>query len=294
MPRIVGFVTGLYVEDWIGPAIDQALNFCDEVIVAIGANTPELAVLQDGTLEKAQSYGDRIKLVEPTMTKTIVAGKAPTLNNMLKASNAQVGDWIWLLDADEFYHEDTAEKVREIVNSDNDLAVVRMEAKFFFVNMTRYLLSSHNRLFKVTHEGVHFKPSQHWQGKGGSGCIRRNSNRLGMFHYSLLMSPRYRKLFWETEYNKGGAKVREAQRVKLTWLEQIYNNFDLSDEDHWLSENSKILDSGRWAEKGPTPTWNWSFTADPEGKLYHYSGAQPPVIEAANLHLIDDFREFKK
>ena len=56
MPKIVGLLTGInYVEDWIEPAIHQALNICDEVVVSIGANNRQLAVLQDSTLERAKA-----------------------------------------------------------------------------------------------------------------------------------------------------------------------------------------------------------------------------------------------
>jgi glycosyltransferase involved in cell wall biosynthesis len=287
MPKIVGFVTGLYVEDWIDAAIKQALHLCDEVIVAIGANTPELAVLEDRTMERAKQYGDQVKFSKSVMKRTIVAGKAPTLNAMLNVSSAKIGDWIWLLDADEYYFDDTAEKIRELIASDNDLATVRIGAKFFFINMTRYLHSSHNRLFKVTHKGVHFKPSQHWQGRGEKGRLGKDDARLGMFHYSLLMSPRYRKIFWETEYNQGGGKIREGNKNKLLWLEQIYNKFELDNEDYWIAQNEKLLGI-------KSPFHNKAFSPDKNGRLYRYAGPQPPTIEAAGLSRITDFREFKK
>ena len=120
----------------------------------------------------------------------------------------------------------------------------------------------------------------------------RDTARLGMFHYSLLMSPRYRKLFWETEYNKGGA--RPGQLAKLQWLEQIYSKFELDNEDYWLAKNRLVLNTERWDEMFPTPIWNWDFKPNTGGKLFRYDGSQPPVIEAAGLHLIEDFREFKK
>ena len=88
MPKIVGLLTGInYVEDWIEPAIQQALNICDEVIVSIGANNQQLEVLQDSTLEKAKAFGDRIKMVAAVKGKTFAQGKAPTLNNMLKMNS---------------------------------------------------------------------------------------------------------------------------------------------------------------------------------------------------------------
>jgi len=299
MPKIVGLLTGInYVEDWIEPAIQQALNICDEVIVSIGANNQQLEVLQDSTLEKARAFGDRIKMVAAVKGKTFAQGKAPTLNNMLKASSAEVGDWFWLLDADEFYFDETVEQVRAVVNSDNDLEIIKIQAKFFFINMTRYLHSQHNRLFRKTHEGAFFKPVQNWQSspeyRGNRFCIQRDDHRLGMFHYSLLMDPRYRKLFWENEQSAGAAKMRDRNRTKVEWLEQTYNTFDLNDEESCLARNRLVLDTKRWDEMFPTPIWNWDFKPDKGGKLFRYDGPQPSVIEEAGLHLVEDFREFKK
>lgn len=292
MTKLIGLVPGLYVEEWIEPSIQQALNYCDEVVVSIGAYVPELNVLQDKTLERAKKYSDRISLVDPVVSKSHIGGKGPTLNRMVEASGAEVGDWLWVLDTDEFYFDQTVQMIKEMISSENNLSTIWLPAKFFFLNMTRYLRAKHPRLFKITHSGAHFKPTGalNWRGEGEVSHIPFDleDDQFGMFHYSLLTSPRYRRLFWETEFGHKTGRTRETQDKKILWLEEIYLKYELDREEYWIDKNMDLLDLPR-----RTPIWTPAFTPQTDGTLFQYNGPQPAVIEQAGLHLIEDFRTYR-
>lgn len=292
MPKLIGLVPGLYVEEWIEPAIEQALHYCDDVVVSIGAMVPELQVLQDRTMERAQKYGDRVKFVPPYVGHSFVNARGPTLNAMMEASIAEVGDWLWLLDTDEFYFPQTVQKIREVMATETNLQTMTLGAKFFFINMTRHLHAKHPRLFKITHKGVNFKnsASQNWQGRGEDLGIPLDpdDDQFGMFHYSLLTSPKYRRLFWDTVHSQKSGKVRETMDTKIQWLDEIFMPFELDREDYWIDKNVKLLGLSK-----RTPLWNHAFPGQPDGTLFKYSGPHPSFIEDAGLHLIEDFRTYR-
>ena len=65
-----------------------------------------------------------------------------------KSENFKVGNWIWILDADEFYLNQTYKKVKDIIN-DNHYEKIEFEAKFFIYDMISYIKSRHGRLYKI-------------------------------------------------------------------------------------------------------------------------------------------------
>ena len=292
MSRIIGLITGLYVEEWIEPAIKQALDYCDEVVVSIGPNAKEFAVLTDRSEEIADSYRDKVKLVAPVLGTSFVNGRGPTLNNMIKVSNAEVGDWVWLLDADEFYFPHTVDFLKDLIINEKNAATVSIWAKFFFINMTRYVKSYHVRLYKITSKKDRFAPSgaQSWTGKGERITVplREDDEQFGMFHYSILTSPRYRRLMWDFHFSGKSGKTRDIQNKKLDWLENTYLKFDLDNEIHWTDKNTEMLGLNI-----KTPLWNTAYKPKKDGALYQYSGPQPIYIEEAGLHLVEDFRKFR-
>lgn len=288
MSKLIGIITAVYVEDWIEPAIKQALEYCDEVVVSVGAHSTAMQSLQDKTLERAQKY-DKVVLVPPVTAGAIVGGRWKTLNRMVEASSAEVGDWLWMIDADEFYFPNTVDRIRETIKQPG-IATVSIDSKFFFINMTRHVRAKHVRLYKMTHEGVHYTRSgaQTWNGRGERTTIGMTDDpTFGMFHYSVLVSPKYKRLQWDSEFGQTTGRVREIQNKKLQWLENIWLPFELDNEDYWIDKNTELL-----GLRIRTPLWTPSFPPDSNGNLYQYDGPHPSFIEEAELHLVEDFRTF--
>jgi len=278
MKKIVGLIVAWYAEDWIDLTIQQALQFCDEVVVSIGAHTHSLAKLKDSTMDKALLYEDRVKFIKTAKPSYHNSCKADTLNAMLKASNNfKAGNWLWILDSDEFYFPATYEIIKDIISA-NKYDSIKIEAKFFYINMTRYLHSAHGRLFKIKNRSSRFMPTQRWTGGNGRQyLLRRDDQQIGMFHYSLLMPIGYKRLFWQTE-------KRADQSYKVRWLNNIYATYDLKDEEKSLNRNQRMFNIR-------SPFYNDQFRPHKNGKLFTYDGLQPPLIQESNLINIDDWRD---
>ena len=72
----------------------------------------------------------------------------------------------------------------------------------------------------------------------------------------------------------------------MKWLNEIYQNFDLENEDLWLQNNLKLSGS-----RSHMPTLN-AFHGDENNYLYRYDGKHPSFIEETGLPKIHDFRKF--
>jgi len=200
-----------------------------------------------------------------------------TLNEMLKKSRLySVGNWIWILDVDEFYPKSAYRKIKSAIKS-NNYDYITVEEKLFFINMQHFLKGSHAKLFKI--RPLHmlpfyrFKPVQHWSGKFRKNYIL--SQEDGMFHYSLLTNPHIRKVRWENEY---------PDSKQTRWLDKIYRNYDLDNEDYWIEKNFKL--SGI-----KSPWFSEEFQPDENGRLFKYEGQHPKFIEETELPKIPDFRK---
>jgi len=279
-PKIIGLIGVWYAEKWIAAALEQALQYCDEVIVAIGANSKFLAKLEDKTQEIVSKYQDRITLIKASTGQAYSQSRADTLNRMLAVSKfRKVGNWVWILDADEFYFDCAYQKIREAIDS-GLYHHIRVEEKFFFINMTRYLLNSHGRLFRISQPNNQFQPTQHWNGNMTKCFIlRRDTAQQGMFHYSLLTDVRYRRLMWETEH-------QYQQPRKLQWLSEVYIPYELDNEEIWIAKNQKLFGC-----KSPFLAPLVEVEPDKNGKLFVYNGKHPPHIETTELTTIKDFRK---
>ncbi len=276
--KIIGLITAWYTEKWIAAAIEQALEYCDEVIVAVGANTKPLAALEDATYTIASQYKDKITLIKASMSQSLSVGRADTLNRMLAASKLiKVGNWVWMLDTDEFYFNCAYKKIREAINSGlyNHITV---EEKNFFINTTRYLVGSHGRLFRINSSDNQFRPTQHWTGPlTKKYTLKRDDKQQGMFHYSHVANVEYRRLQWETEF-------QHDQSHKLKWLSEIFIPYDLDNEEFWISKNQELFGIR-------SPLLTTALKPDADGKLFVYKDRHPPLVESTGLTRIEDFRK---
>lgn len=280
-PKLIGLLTAWGAKDWIKPAIRQAKEYCDEVLVFVGAYTEPLKQFEDDTYKIVSEFQD-IKLFTEANLTSYSESRAEVFNMMLNHSEYyRPGNWLWILDVDEFYPETSYKKIKEIISEDN-YNTITVEEKFFLINMWHYLHSSHRRLFRIGVENMvpwdrlRFRPTQKWfQFNRKEFTLPRER---GMFHYSLLTNPNMREVQWRTEY----PDTEQAHKVK--WLTKIYKNYDLSDEDLWLKRNKEI--SGiysPWMAEGMKPK--------DDGKLFRYNGEQPKYIRETDLPEVEDFRE---
>ena len=275
MNKIIGLLTAWGAEQWIKPAIEQALEYCDEVIVVVSSFAPELDQFRDATLNICKTYKDIRLLDYKTDKETISAAVADTLNYMLKSSSLyEVSNWVWILDVDEFYADSAHGTIRATIDS-GQYNQITVESKFFYINMQHYLNETGNRLFRIDADGECFVPTNKWSpAKKHIYCLPRDD---GMFHYGMLTNAEIYSMKWQIEY-KGN-----TQSDKTRWVEEIYPYYDLKDEEQWLERNRRLFGIR-------SPWFNTGFTPDADGRLYRYAGKHPKFIERTSLTKTEDFR----
>jgi|GEM_PF-2448003 len=278
--KIIGLVRAWGAEDWIRPAINQALEYCDDVAVIVAPFHHTLEKFADSTYDICKEYRD-IRLIDFKPSKQYVGDAiAEISNHMLQTSPLHaVGNWIWILDPDEFYTERAYKEVKSAIAS-NQYNWIGARTKVFLINMQHYLVTAdfwhYWRLIKIEDMEYRFKPCQNWSQKLDRPHLLSTGNE--MFHYSLLSNTDIRLAWWRIELAPGATHPR-----KINWLREIYLKYDLENEDYWLIENLKLN-----GIKFPGPSVGWM--PDENGRLFKYEGRHPKFIEEAELPKVRDFR----
>jgi len=280
MNKIIGLMTAWSVEDWIRPAVRQALEYCDEVLAVVSPFAPQLRRFEDKTCDICKEYNG-LKLLDYESKETYIRSAiADVLNHMLKNSDLhQVGNWVWILDSDEFYPESSAKEIIAATRDNVEYDKIVMESRFFMINMQHYLNEAGDRMFRITDINDRFVPTCKWSRASRNPYTVRRAN--GLFHYSMLTNTERHRERWLLRYTH----AHDPSRFKMTrWLDEIYAKYDLENEDYWINENLKLNGiKSPWVSKG--------FTPDGNGRLFKYNGRHPKYIEEAGLPTIKDFRK---
>jgi len=276
MSKIIGLLTAWGAERTATAVAEQALEYCDEVIAVVSSFVPELEQFKDDTYDILKEFKGINLLDYKTKETTISQAVADVLNHMLNQSSLySAGNWVWILDADEFYADSAPKMIRATIESGwhNQITV---ESRFFMINTRHYLDETGNRLFRIDAGDYGFMPTNKWSGSPRN--IYTLPREHGMFHYGMLVSAEMYRVKWGVEY-KG-----RRQDNKIRWLDKIYYKYDLKDEERWLRKNLEV--SGI-----RSPWFNKGFTPNVDGKLFHYLGKHPKFIEHTGLTKIEDFRK---
>ena len=275
MHKILGLLTAWGAKRTVAEAAQQALAYCDEVMAVVSPYTPELECFEDETRDILKRYG-RINLIDyRSKEKTVSHAVADVLNHMLfKSPLYAVGNWVWILDADEFYADSAPKMIRAAVDS-TQYNQITVESRFFMIDTKHYLNETGNRLYRIESGVTGFVPTNKWSIKTKRVYTLPRSS--GMFHYGMLVSADMYRVKWRAEY-KG-----KRQDNKVRWLDEIYAGYELKNEELWLEKNLRL--SGI-----RSPWFNKGFTPDSDGKLFRYLGKHPKFIEVSGLTKVKDFR----
>jgi|TARA_B110000483_G_scaffold236784_1_gene310486 hypothetical protein len=286
MKKIIGLICAWGVEDWIGPCLEQAEEYCDEVFLCVSSHNKNLNKFQDDTLKIAKEF-KKTKIIINNKKSNHAEVKAEILNSMLvKSKNYKIGNWLWIMDADEFYFIKTYKKIKSIIQKDY-YEKIEFDAKFFIYNMKYYIKSNHGRLYKIKLLNLlpikyfRFRPTQQWAprfSKNIKTVVLKGKNE--MFHYSMLTNPNMRYEQWKFEYRNS------KQEYKLKWFKNIFLKFDIKKIHYWINQNYKQnnVKNSLWL--------NNDFKGKKNGELYFYNGLHPEFIEKKNLKKIKDFRKY--
>lgn len=273
--KIIGILTGWGCQDWINKAILQGLKYCDELHVCISAHSDSLLKFEDNSYKIAKEYGKVINLFEYNKRSFHALVKSEILNTaLLNSKYYEKGNWVWVLDVDEFYTEKVFETIKEALPSDM-VDIISFMSRFFYINTKNYIISEHYRLFKIQDKNCRFFPTQNWPyGKN----LLRLPIELGMFHYSMMMNPHMKREFWNAEY-------KYKQDHKVQWLDNIYKNYDLNNEEYWLQKNKELTGNyGPWISD--------AFKPQKDGTLFKYDKEHPSLIQNSKLVEIEDYRDW--
>ena len=275
MNKFIGMVNAWNSAHFIEPVLKMALEYCDEVMVAVGPHSEDQKKYEDGTREIVEKYKNDINIVPVTFGGTHLTSKTPTLNTMLRESKLfGVGNWMWLLDTDEFHFRDDVQRMKEGLFDSDCNAVSITDEKCFFINMKYYLTNPDRRkIWKISDESNHFLPLQNWTGPTDKVYY----HQACVHHYTLLLDPYSKRDFWRNEYTGRG------QDVKVRWIDEIYLPFELENQDYWINKNFELFGK-------QTPFMQSDYGTDNDGILFEYDGPYPEHIQETNLHEMKDFR----
>ena len=281
--KIIGMLVAWCAEDFILSALEQANEYCDEVLVCCAPHSKLMEVFDDGTKTIARKFAsehEKVTMIEVGPMSHHAIAKANILNTMIANSKlAEPGNWIWVLDADEFYPDRTYKYIREMTKATSPYDRIDFEEWYFYINMHWCLGGEHLRLFKIKRFTNVFQPTQRWV--YANNPLKCDRYSLPMFHYGMLTNPWAKMEFWSTEY------PGKDQTNKIKWLDEIYRNYDLTDQERWSAKNMELFGLN-------SPWFSESFQPAMDGTLYEYDelafGAHPKFINE-DLQNTPDFRE---
>jgi hypothetical protein len=260
--KIIGLITAWGCDMWIEPAIKQALTYCDEVLVSVEAHHPNLAKYEDKTLEICKKYKKDITIVKGMKGNNHTSAKGSCMKKMVETSKLfKKGNWVWILDADEFYFQEDVDKCKDAMK-ESSFTAISLPEKCFYVNTKYYLNNYRCRLKKILND----KPT--WGKTNSFGTEDFTSHidtKKGMFHYTFLLNPYMKMDFWNIEHHP------RKQPHKINWMKNVYLKYDLS-------------------KPTKNPQGPHSFKPNSDGYLFKYDGEHPKFL-GKNIVNAKDFRE---
>jgi hypothetical protein len=276
--KTVGLFTGWGCEEFAVRAIENHLRICDTMLVSIQEHDDSMLEFGDSTYERVAiefANDPRVKIIPKVFGRgRIDSVKCMILNEML--SYVSTGDIVMLCDADEFYDEGAIAEIKKALTED-DWDMLRVKDRFFCFNMDWYVGSSHGRFIRVKH-GSKFYPTQQYIPAPNNVKTILEDNP--MFHYSMLMNPEYRRVFWEDE----------GKHHMVSWLNNIYMRWDLNAN---LGDMRKLAEAN-YIITGTKGFWfNKNVDEDEHAPyLYRFEGRHPDEIEYSPLRNVKDFRKY--
>lgn len=286
MSKLIGLITAWGAEPFIEPAIKQGLEYCDELLVCVSANHDEYYKYEDNTMEICQKYGNQIKLIEGVRMHHHPDSKKHTLKKMLdETGNNKKGNWIWILDADEFYFPEDIDVCKQVIKEDKFNRIM-MPEKTFLVNTKHYVVWGRDRLKKLINDNMFFTGTNDL-GYENQFAPYQLETEKGMFHYTFLLNPYFKAAFWYHHYGSPPRDVRD----NITWLNEIYLTMDLNNQQESVLKSMRYFGNQHKSVLGKVFTGGPWQPVKENGELYEYKGLHPSFIEEAKLTEINDFRK---
>jgi len=259
----VGFIQVFNEVNWIGYAIEQAMNFCDELIVCEGSqfvafpDIPERS--DDGTLDiindKVKQYPKKIKIIK-TIRKYNNYRKNQCANFNLALDDCKIGDYFIHLDADEFFTDEWITKVNELMRENKIDIINTLGYRFMFSFKWRFDFGKIQPRFVIVKKinGLHFRPTHHYVNPGKHIItFPKNSH----YHYCWL-KPQERMHI--------RMKTSGMYPNMLNWFDKNWDNFKLENGKEYSGYSGKF-------------------------NLHRYEGNHPEILNNHPWRHVEDIRK---
>lgn len=259
-------------------ALDQAIGFCDEVILSEGCssrNYPRQST--DGTREYIDKMKDnpKLKIVDIDYNEfknsDYVSTQWAIRQIMIDQAGLFIpGNWYTSWDDDQFFFDEDLINLRQIMEQTDSDTLMFHEWRFVY-NFRFSTQGPGNWYFHRITGGCHLKPLMHLCYYDGMVYSKRKEkchrSKIFYFHYPYVKKSERIKARWAMSAEKGTkASIGQFEKwMKLRWI---------NDED--MIKNAKLIE----AMQG-------------QGHFNIYTGAHPEVLDDHPWRYIDDIREIK-
>lgn len=284
--KVFGFCQAYNEGLFMHQALQWATKVVDQLIITEGRLTPfgNMPVHSSddtrSTIENFKKLYDKQNKIQ--FYDAFVVNPPPTnregyegvnKNFMLKKSGAENGDLIFILDVDEFWHEENFNNVVEKFRRDDKLDHVPVEEYQFAYNLRHCFNAEHNGRFFRYIDGARFGSTNHFIYPGGRDVTRNYK------HLVPREDSRMAHLCWCKHPKLIKQKVESFNRPSFTmWYNMVYLGYPIHG-DKVYELNQKIA-----------PYRGRGFAEGQHEKLYEFEGKLPWSIQNMDFDWADYIR----
>jgi len=276
--KILGAIVTWNNIEFLKPSLNQALEFCDEVVVAEGCHSKQYPRRStDGTVEYLKSISHpKLKVLDIDYVKLGLEGRRyddvqcqvfKIINNSF--DSWQPGSWIIQWDDDIFWFEKDLKRIREILETTKYDRIQFNERRFTYNFRFNSLITGSMPFDRIT-DGCYYRPIANLYYKNGVS-YKSNIKQFDIinFHYPSVKKPERQDARWAMSIEKGteSSRSRFEKWMGIEWK---------SDED-FLKHKDTIA---------------FIFSVSPDD-INIYDGKHPKVLDDHPWRHIKDVREMK-
>lgn len=276
--KILGAVVTWDNLEFFKLSLQQALDFCDEVIVVEGCHSLQFPRRStDGTVEYLESISHpKLRVLNIDYTKLGLEDMRYDyiqcqIFNIINSSFAswQPGNWVIQWDDDIFWFNEDFKKIRAILET-TDHDRIRFRQRKFTYNFRFNSWANGGIPFDRITEGCYYTPIARLHYKDGT-LYSKHEKRIDMttFHYINVKRPERMNARWMMSIEKGtsASKTRFEKWMGIEWK---------TDEDFLKNKNEIAFILG----------------VKPDD-VHVYNGSHPEILDGHPWRHIEDIRKLK-
>jgi len=269
--KIIGLMLTWNNLEFFRCALEQALSFCDEVVLVEGCHSKQYPKRStDGTCEHIQTMKahPKLRIVDfdnrgrYDYTQRHIRMECPKMSQYYKPDN-----WVVFWEDDIFFLEENLSKIKDAMqNSKND--ALGADIRYFFYNFRfNFLEKGKGFYFFRIVDGFRLKGITAHCYRDGRRFSESLLDNMLIFHYGHVKRPERMKARWVMSMEKG-TKASIGRFEK--WMSVSWN------EDEDIFNTHGILEGIR-----------------PRGILNVYNGKHPKVLDVHPWRNLEDVRRIK-